>query len=169
MRSAENGPCLGRWIGLRQGCQIGYFMANFEKFDHFLNALGMKKHTWPYCKIWPFLHFAIVKWNLREIFYLFLFYSCHCKCHSNTTGTVLQTCVVLKCGNYLVFAVSWFCTSVSVVPVIWLSVCIQVFLPLCSYDVCMCGLTDGLHHVIMIIQEFRLLFIYVWSTRSKQF
>jgi len=33
----------------------------------------------------------------------------------------------------------------------------------------MCGLTDGLHHVIMIIQEFRLLFIYVWSTRSKQF
>jgi len=29
-------------------------MANFEKFGHFLNALAMKKHTWPFCEIWPF-------------------------------------------------------------------------------------------------------------------
>jgi len=39
---------------LPQGCQIGHFMANFEKFDHFLNALAMKKHAWPFFEIWPF-------------------------------------------------------------------------------------------------------------------
>jgi len=44
-----------------QVCQIGHFMTNFEKFGHFLNALAMKKHTWPFYKIWPFFHFVIVK------------------------------------------------------------------------------------------------------------
>jgi len=38
-----------------QGCQIGHFMANFEKFGHFLTALAMKKRIWPFCKIWQFL------------------------------------------------------------------------------------------------------------------
>jgi len=40
-----------------QGCQIGHFMANFEKFGHFLTALSMKKRIWPFCKIWPFFGF----------------------------------------------------------------------------------------------------------------
>jgi len=43
---------------LDQGCQIGHFMANFEKFGHFLTALDMKKCIWPCCKIRPFFcHF----------------------------------------------------------------------------------------------------------------
>ena len=37
-----------------QGCQIGHFMANFEKFGHFLSALAMIKRIWPFCKIWLF-------------------------------------------------------------------------------------------------------------------
>ena len=69
---------------------------NFEKFGHFLAII--------------YFSFVIVKWNLHKIFYLFLFYSCHCKFYSNTIGTVLQTCVVLKCGNYLALSVSWFYT-----------------------------------------------------------
>ena len=41
-----------------QGCQIGHFMANFEKFGHFLSALAMIKRIWPFCKIWLFFdHF----------------------------------------------------------------------------------------------------------------
>ena len=37
-----------------QGCQISHFMANFEKFGHFLTALAMKKRLWPFHKIWPY-------------------------------------------------------------------------------------------------------------------
>jgi len=37
-----------------QGCQIGHFMASFEKFGHFLTALAMKKRIWPFCKISSF-------------------------------------------------------------------------------------------------------------------
>ena len=47
-----------RFVAWDQGCQIGHFMANFEKFGHFLTALAMKKRIWPLCKIWPFFgHF----------------------------------------------------------------------------------------------------------------
>jgi len=35
-------------VGWHQGCQIGHFMANFEKFRHFLIALAMKKRIWPF-------------------------------------------------------------------------------------------------------------------------
>jgi len=37
-----------------QVCQIGHFMANFEKFGHFLTALAMKKRIWAFYKIWLF-------------------------------------------------------------------------------------------------------------------
>jgi len=46
---------------VEQGCQIGYFMANFEKIGHFLTALAMTKRIWPICKIWPFFRFVTVK------------------------------------------------------------------------------------------------------------
>jgi len=42
--------CVSRY---RQGCQIGYFMANFKNFDHCLSGLAMKKRIWR-LKIWPF-------------------------------------------------------------------------------------------------------------------
>jgi len=33
------------------GCQIGQFIANFEKFGHILTALTMKKSIWPFFRI----------------------------------------------------------------------------------------------------------------------
>ena len=100
----------------------------------------------------------------------FIFFVLFMLLYSNTIGTALQPCIVLKCGKYLASAISWFCTtSLSAGPVIRLNVCTQVFLPLRSYDIWICGLNDGLHHdhVIMIIHEFRLLFVYIWCTRCK--
>jgi len=40
-----------RWphVTVEQACQISHFMANFEIFRHFLSALAMKKHIWPFC------------------------------------------------------------------------------------------------------------------------
>jgi len=45
----------------QQRCQIGHFMANFEKFGDFFVALATKKRIWPFCTIWPFFLFVTVK------------------------------------------------------------------------------------------------------------
>ena len=37
-----------RFVEWDQGWEIGQFMANFEKFGHFLTALAMKKRIWPF-------------------------------------------------------------------------------------------------------------------------
>jgi len=49
------------WINA-QDCQIGHFMANFEKFGHFLTAQTMKKRIWPFCNIWRFFGHLIGLW-----------------------------------------------------------------------------------------------------------
>jgi len=41
-----------------QGCQMGYFMANFKTFDHFLTALAMKKRI---SYFWSLFWFVNVK------------------------------------------------------------------------------------------------------------
>jgi len=43
---------LAGFLIINQGCQIGYFMANFKKSGHFRSRLAMKKRIWPFCKIW---------------------------------------------------------------------------------------------------------------------
>jgi len=46
-------------IGLDQGCQIGHFVTNFEKFGHFFTALALTKRLWPF--FWPFFQLVIVE------------------------------------------------------------------------------------------------------------
>jgi len=75
-------------------------MANFEKFGHFLNALAMKKHTWPFCEIWPFFGYFLQFSHYNEIFnkyfvFFAFFGGTSYQYYSNTT--VLQPCIVLKC------------------------------------------------------------------------
>jgi len=54
-------------------------MANFEKFGHFGSALAMKKHIWPFYKIWPFFgHFCVCHCTMKfslNIFRLFVLFS----------------------------------------------------------------------------------------------
>ena len=89
-------------------------MANFEKFGHFLNALAMKNHTWPFYEIWPFFQFLHYNEIVNKYYVVFcIFWRDFMSVLQQHHGTSTLYCFEVR-SNDLTLAASWFCTNVSV-------------------------------------------------------